>query len=170
MSITGDIREGINRGDLVALAPRLGGDRRKRKLYLRTELYNEIFSPVEDDDLSEERRANLIADLESFITRNSISPEYLKGLQPKSKGVFEIRSVRPKPSVRVFCFLAAQDTLICTHMVERTELGGFGHISWQHESRQARSYWRALFPTHAPLTGDDISTKITGATSDLFDR
>ena len=67
----------------------------------------------------------LQADLELFAEGQPIDPKYLFLLYPPAEGVWEIRSIRPHPSIRVLGLFAQKDVFIATNLELRENLGGW---------------------------------------------
>ncbi len=169
MSINQDILDRKSEGRLVQLSPRVLSDPNLRSLYLTPELHEEVFRSRADDK-EIERYARLQADLEVFITSETLDPKYLYGLSPASEGIWEIRSVRPRPSIRVFGMFAVKDRFIATHSALRNPLGGWKSWDWAVEIRRTKAIWRNLFPSHGPITSTDMNELITGALNERYFR
>lgn len=119
---------------------------------------------TEHEDLEmEERVGTLQADLEQFAEGRSIDPKYLFLLYPASEGVWEIRSVRPEPSIRVLGFFAKKDVFVATNLALRENLGGWESREWKDVKRSARTRWEHLFHTYQPLISTNLSDLVTGA-------
>lgn len=119
---------------------------------------------TEHEDLEmEERVGTLQADLEQFAEGRSIDPKYLFLLYPASEGVWEIRSVRPEPSIRVLGFFAKKDVFVATNLALRENLGGWESREWKDVKRSARTRWGHLFHTYQPLISTNLSDLVTGA-------
>ncbi|WP_143099559.1 hypothetical protein [Bradyrhizobium sp. cf659] len=116
----------------------------------------------QEDDM-EERLGALQADLELFAEGQPIDPKYLFLLYPASEGVWEIRSVRPAPSIRVLGFFAKKDVFIATNIALRENLGGWESRAWKDVKRSARTRWGHLFHTHRPLISTNLSDLVTGS-------
>lgn len=167
MSINEEIWSRIEEGRLIELRPYLDSDPKLRSMYLDAELHREIYSD-RDDDKEIERFAKLQADLDMFLTSERIDPKHLFGLTPITDGVWEIRSTRPKPSIRVFGLFSNKDTFIATHYIERIGLGGWNSNEWKTEIRRALAIWRQLFPAYDCLNSDDIDSLITGSINEQY--
>lgn len=125
-----------------------------RMLYVTAKLWSEIDALADsDDDSVAERYAQLIAAMERFVWDENLPPNYLKPLQPKSDGLWEIRNRKPKPSIRVFGMFLIKDIFVCTAMSERKPLGEKGSFEWKQITRYARAEWNRLF-TVKPIIGD----------------
>ena len=103
MSIRKEINHRVLEGRLKELPLRAG--RKKRRLYVESTLYEEIFVERDDPEIMD-RYTKLEADLSVFVTSPTINPDYLYLLYPRRDKVWEIRSVMPKPQLRVFGFFA----------------------------------------------------------------
>lgn len=122
-----------------------------------------LLSTEHEDAEMEERLGTLQADLEQFAEGRSIDPKYLFLLYPASEGVWEIRSVRPEPSIRVLGFFAKKDVFVATNLALRENLGGWESREWKDVKRSARTRWGHLFHTYHPLISTNLSDLVTGA-------
>jgi len=129
-------------------------------MYLTEELYLAISGPNPKDV---ERFARLEADLADFVTSPTLDPGYLKSLWPARDGVWAIRSVRPKPSIRVLGLFAAKDKFVATNFALRKKLGGFDSAQWRIEKRRAKTIWRQLFPSYPYIPGRNVDELFSGA-------
>jgi hypothetical protein len=100
MSIEDEILDRVRRGMLWPLQPKAAGATIRRALFVGERLWAELNSP-EGDEEWEDRIGRLRADLEIFVTEPSITARYLFLLYPAADAVWEIRSVRDRPSLRV---------------------------------------------------------------------
>ena len=150
MSIENEIRDRRREGRLFLVEPLAPGASVERPLYVTLELWKGLIGPW---GTPEEMRiwARLQADLDRFITGGVIDPEYLYCLAPDSDGVWEIRSVMPRPSIRIFGCFAVPDVFIATHAVDRARLGGWGSKAWRNEITRCKTIWRMIFPSYPPL-------------------
>lgn len=112
-------------------------------MFLATHLY-EALNARYLDVWEQDRYSSLRADLEIFVTGLPFTNSYLKQLRPSQKGVCEIRSKLPRPSIRVFGCFASRDVFIATNYQLRSKLGRFNSIEWKEASRLARHEFRAL--------------------------
>jgi len=157
----------MEEGRLVESRPYLSSDAKIRSMYFELSLHNDVFCDRDNED-EIERFAKLQADLDMFLTGETIDPKYLFGLTPITDGVWEIRSTRPKPSIRVFGLFHSKDTFIATHYIERKGLGGWNSNEWRTEIRRAVAIWRQLFPAYDPLNSSNIGELITGAINERY--
>ena len=114
MSIEQEIAIHVNDGKLKLVTPKVPSDQSLRKLYLTRELYDEVYED-KNSLFEQEMFANLIADLEVFVTSKTIDLQYLWCLEPSKKGIWEIRSTRQEPQIRIFGVFAAKDNFVATH-------------------------------------------------------
>jgi hypothetical protein len=121
-----------------------------------------MLSTEHDDDM-EERLGILQADLELFVEGQPVDPRYLFLLHPPGEAVWEIRSARPAPSIRVLGRFARKDVFVATNMALREELGGWQSRAWKDVKRQARADWDRLFHPYPPLRSTNIHDLVTGA-------
>lgn len=120
MSINLNLREAARRGLVVELVPWHGTYRLLRRMYLAREVYAQLaaFQQMPPGEYSAQeaariqRFARLQSDLEQFLLNPELDTDYLKPLVPEGKGVFEIRSRRPKPSIRVFGMFPEKDRFV----------------------------------------------------------
>lgn len=167
MSIRKEINHRVLEGRLKELPLRAG--RKKRRLYVESTLYEEIFVERDDPEIMD-RYTKLEADLSVFVTSPTINPDYLYLLYPRRDKVWEIRSVMPKPQLRVFGFFAEKDTFIATNHEYRNNLGGFDSTHWRREKRRAVATWRNLFGSYDPMDSEDIGDLVTGAINGKYFR
>lgn len=168
MSILATIISKIDEGLLHELHPRSSRDFRYRALYLTQDLRDELDRSRQD--LEETLRiSDLVADLEVFINRRLLHPEYLFGLSPKGCGVWEIRSLYD-PQIRVFGMFMAKDRFVATHLVLRGDLGQFQSREWNEAKRRAKAHIRNLFNPYEPMYDSDINKLISGAMNEKYFR
>src|ERR1700735_2105975 len=114
MSILDVLKSKVAHGMLHPLRPKAAGASVSRPMYLAEGLW-ELFQTTHPDPLMEERIGTLRADLESFVVGLTLHPSYLFLLSPTREGVWEIRSTRQDPSIRVLGRFAARDVFIATN-------------------------------------------------------
>jgi hypothetical protein len=136
-------------------------------MYVSEEIWA-LLSTTHDDEKLEERLGMLQADLELFADGQPIDPKYLFLLSPTRDRVWEIRSVRPEPSMRVMCLFAKKDVLIATNIALRDNLGGWESQAWKEAKRAARARWNHLFHTYEPLASTRVADLVTGAVNGKY--
>jgi hypothetical protein len=167
MSIEDEILDRVRRGMLWPLQPKAAGATIRRALFVGERLWAELNSP-EGDEEWEDRIGRLRADLEIFVTEPSITARYLFLLYPAADAVWEIRSVRDRPSLRVLGLFSDTDIFITTNNARREDLGGWQSREWKNVKRSARAVWRHLFPTYGPKLARNVNEVCSGATNELF--
>jgi hypothetical protein len=165
MSIFAEIAIRSSAGEIVELEP-CGPSDRHRQVFLTAELYEEL-TKEQVSERFEQRYAQLQADLEVFITRPQLSPEYLFSLTPWEFGVWEIRSLF-EPQIRVFGLFLAKDMFLATHFEMRRDLGGIFKRTWKSEMAKAKDTFCRIFPGHEPLISNDANQLITGAMDEQY--
>lgn len=162
MSIDDLIRWRVQEGALHPLKPRAKGVPCKRRMYLFKDLWD-VINREHDDEEFEARLGELQADLELFVDGQPIDPKYLFLLSPAGQAVWEIRSVRPSPSIRVLGLFAKKDTFVATNFAVREDLGGWQSREWKSVKRKASAEWRRLFHTYPALGSANIHELVSGA-------
>lgn len=152
----------VRRGMLFPVRPIAPRSTLRRALFVTEELQSVLVSP-EGDEAWERRIATLRADLEVFVEARTIDPKYLFLLYPTARGVWEIRSVRENPSMRVLGFFPLKDVFVATNVALREDLGGWQSRAWKQVKRHAGARWRGLFHTYRPIITADVSQVVTGA-------
>lgn len=138
-------------------------------MYLVDRLYLAIMEPKPNIEETQ-RFAQLEADLAVFVNSPTIDPKYLFGLSPRSDRVWEIRSVRPKPSIRVLGRFAAKDEFVATHYVLRGQLGRWNSREWKIGKRRAKAEWASLFHPYDAVDEQDINNLVSGAINGKYFR
>jgi len=169
MSITDLIIDRVSRGMLLPLFPKRPGDTIRRVMLLSEKVQDVLYSPMSDQNW-ESRIGRLEADLEHFVTSPQIDPKYLFHLYPSGDCIWEIRSVRDDPSIRVLGLFAATDVFVATNIALREDLEGWQSREWREEKRIAGATWRNLFHTYKPRFGTDARVHITGAIDGKYFR
>lgn len=89
------------------------------------------------------RWSQLEADIGYFIEGGYITDDRIKQLDPYKYEHWELRSLRPRPSLRVFGRFAEPDVFIGTHVVERPILGEKWSLNWKLEKLSCEQHWNA---------------------------
>jgi hypothetical protein len=94
------------------------------------------------------RWAVLEGDISHFVEGGRVDENRLKQLDPYKYEHWELRSRRPRPSLRVFGRFANPDVFIGTHVVERPKLKGKWSPQFEHEKLICEDHWKdAGLPT-----------------------
>ena len=129
-------------------------------MFLAKLLNDEIDNHVQTGNL---RFAELKADLVAFQFMTDVEKDLLKQLKPPSDGVWEIRSRRLEPAIRVFGQFAERNILIATSCRYRADLGGFSNSEWKQEKRRVSQIFRQLFPCYSAKTAVNAHKLFDGA-------
>jgi hypothetical protein len=167
MSIAAEIDWRVGENRLFPLIPRAPGSAARRAMFVSEGIHAMLAATHADPDM-EDRIGTLQADLELFAEGQPIDPKYLFRLYPAVDAVWEIRSVRPEPSIRVLGLFAARNVFIATNMALREDLGGWQSREWKNIKRAARAQWNQLFHTYQPMTSSNIHDLVTGAVSGKY--
>jgi len=162
MSILDFIFARVQEKRLFLLVPQAPGTSAKRVLLIEEQLWDFIHKSG-PDDAWEERKGVLLADLEVFASGEPIGPKYLFLLYRASEGVWEIRSTRRDPSIRVLGRFIARDVFVATNFALRESLGGWQSREWRDVKVRSRVIWTQLFHPYRPIITTDVSTVVTGA-------
>lgn len=167
MSILAEVIDRINREMLFLIQPRSQADAAIRTLVAGERLWA-VLNSEEGDEEWERRVGELRADLEAFVTQDELGPKYLFLLWPPGDGVWEIRSVRDSPSIRVLGAFALKDCYVAVDLALREELGGWNSQEWKLAKRNTRAVWRQLFPSYNPIISSDPNKVFSGASNGRY--
>jgi hypothetical protein len=147
---------------LFPLLPRAAGGTVRRAMFLSEELWELLATSHEDLEM-EERIGGLQADLETFVESPTIDSKYLFLLYPARDAVWEVRSVRPDPSIRVLGLFAADDVFVATNYALRESLGSWQSREWKEVKRVAHRRWTQLFHPYQPRMETSARRLVSGA-------
>jgi hypothetical protein len=170
MSIRDAIAEAVDQGELAQLPHLLPGVAAVRHVFVTGEVWDFVGGPALPKELAtkaaEGRRM-----LDSFTAGNrivvSLSPHQkpshcqLSRNDPTQDGVWELRIRDPKPQVRIFGCFAECDVFIALSVTAKSDL--IGKLAYPLAVADNASIWGGLFPSHPPVTGDDINAYISGS-------
>ena len=165
------LNRSVEKGCLIPWTPTLEGDPCVRTLFVSARL-NEYFDQKYWTDVSVAvRYAQLSADFDRFVTGEMLSigwEPYQKGdnafmarIDPVEYGIWSIRSVAPKPALRVFGAFYKEDVFVALSAKFRTELDGPGGKKWANAREDAIAMWEKLLPAQQRLIGGSINDFIT---------
>lgn len=160
MSIRTVIHARVGQQSIYPLVPASGSI--LRAMFVSETLWTALNASYDDEEM-EDRMGRLKADLEFFASSPSIDPKYLFHLHPARDAVWEVRSVRDAPSIRVLGLFAEKDVFIATTFALREELGGWQSPQWKQVKRTARQRWSALFHPYRPRITTNVHELVTGA-------
>ena len=162
MSIDALIHAAVKEKRLFPLLPRAAGEAPHRAMFLSENLW-ELLNTSWDDPAMETRLGILEADLELFVQGSAIDPKYLFLLYPLREGVWEIRSVREDPSIRVLGLFVRKDVFFAANYALREDLGGWDSREWRQVKRIARTEWTRVFHAYQPMISSKVQDVATGA-------
>ena len=167
MSISDEIKEHLRSGKLVPVIPETGYGHRspKRYILLAKSLNEEIEQEINTGNL---RFAELKADLVTFQCMSDVDKDLIKQLKPPAEGVWEIRSQRLDPTIRVFGQFAEKNLLIATSYRYRGELGNIADSEWEYEKKKAKHTFNQLFPCYSPKTMKNARKLFDGALCEKY--
>lgn len=160
------LQEKIDTGELLAWEPQLPGDTCSRALFITTEINDEFDEDTWHDSALAYRYAALTADFDRYVTGEMIpvgmapfdkdDSAFMARLDPLEYGIWSIRSVAPRPAIRVFGAFWETDTFVALLTRRRSDLGGRGDRRWAEARESAISRWDALFPGCERLVGENL--------------
>tara|TARA_R110002110_G_scaffold11824_9_gene56624 strand:+ start:918 stop:1442 length:525 start_codon:yes stop_codon:yes gene_type:complete len=114
-----------------------------RKFLMCPALAHEIEQGRQSSDEKERQRwAVLEASISHFIEGGIVTEDLLKQLQPYKYEHWELRSRKPKPSLRIFGRFALPDVFVGTHIRPREMLGGMWSPEFEHEKLVCEEHWK----------------------------
>ena len=165
MSIRDEINHRCGEGRLFSLEPALPGIKLARTIFVSEDVNNAL---RRNDDI---RFGMLRGQLDTLIGGGLISvaedpydkdkTAYIARLDPISDEAWQIRSIDPKPAIRVFGHFAETNVFVALTWRYRKELGGFGSKEWKDEINRCKAKWRILFHPYKPHRGTDVSDYIS---------
>ncbi len=139
-AITDALQKGLLR-EAQAHAPWVGTP---RTFLMCAELWSAIEEGRQSQDIASIKRwASLEADISHFIEGGYVNEDLLKQLEDFKHEHWELRSVRPKPSLRVFGRFALPNVFVGTHVVERRLLAEKHSFNWEHQRIVCEDHWTA---------------------------
>jgi len=160
------LNEKVANGQLLQWTPVLPGESCERTLFISKEINEEFDEDTWTDHAIALRYAALSADFDRFATGEAIPvgmEPYDKGdnafmarIHPPEYGVWAIRSLAPKPAIRVFGAFCEKDVFVALLSYRRQDLGGRESRSWAQARENAIAKWDNLFPGESRVLGDKI--------------
>ncbi len=171
MSIRDEIRHRHGEGRLFHLLPLMPGVRAVRHMFVSPEIYNVVVKAPSNDTDEGKRFGRLRGDLDRFTEGAIISianspykknkKAYLARLDPPTDEVWYIRSVDPKPAIRVFGQFAMTDVFVALTWAWRIDLKGPESKEWRNEIQRCKAEWRKLFPSYNPHKGANLNDYVS---------
>lgn len=94
------------------------------------------------DEKERQRWAKLEASIGHFVEGGYVNDDLIKQLQPPKFEHWELRSRKPRPSLRVFGRFAKPDVFVGTHVERRDALGGMWSTAFEHNKLVCEEHWR----------------------------
>lgn len=149
-------------GSLLPFAPSVGWTATPRAFLMTRRLADQLTSArMSPDQRHVERWERLRADIAHFVENGMVNWAFMKWLEPKKHEIWELRSVRPRPSIRVFGRFAEPDVFVGTHAVERPGLGAKWSLQWELEKLTCEEQWRFAVGDHEPFRASRYEDYIT---------
>ncbi len=173
MSIRDLIDYWIDEGRLFRLEPILDSDPVERTLIISKEIFDLLEGPWQDDSWAT-RCGLLRGTLETFVKGQRIgvclkpyaaAKAYMGRLDKPADEVWDIRAIDPCPALRVFGRFAERDLFVALiwsprsveiPISQRPPLGPGHSVEWRNAIVESKAEWNKLFPSYAPLHGDEI--------------
>lgn len=167
MSIRSEIKAGIQDGRLVILRSTNRYESARRVLIMPSELVKGITNA--SSGLTAKRYIALCADLDRYIEGRFIDDAYMKPLSPRlAEEVWEIKSRRPEPSLRLLGRFAEKDVFVAFVCEERGPLGEKGSEEWKRVIRRTKAKWRTMFQSYTPHSGEHLHDYLSNAADPRF--
>lgn len=165
----------IEDGTLLPWTIGLPGAASKRCLFLTPEVAKELDPDGWIEPSLGHRYGQLAADFDRFTEGMQIPVAmapyekdkiaYLARIDPVEYGIWTIRSIDPRPAIRVFGAFIEVDHFVCLRTALREELDGPGGRKWKNARENAIAIWDKITKNHARLLGDNIETFISEKTT-----
>ena len=178
MSICAQIQRCVRLGELHQLFPRLDSDPVERRVFISTEIKGALDGPWPHEE-AERRCGELQGDLEAFVKGDNIGmcltayqhrAAYMGRLDMPKDEVWDIRSRRNPPALRIFGRFASVDTFVAFRIRPRSvrvdllnsePLGGAKSREWQFAIIETLQEWNRLLPNLNPPHGDDLNVYVS---------
>ena len=138
------IKAALAAGDLTPAKPTMPWAERRRAFLMCRPLHRAIEAARQSTDARTIKRwAQLEADIGYFVEGGYMTQDRLKQLEPFRYEHWELRSLQPRPSLRVFGRFAKPDVFVGTHVCERPRLGAKWSLNWELEKLSCEEHWKA---------------------------
>jgi hypothetical protein len=169
MSIRDEIKERMRDGRLYCLEPTIESAQVSRCMFVSRSIHEKI-QPTDDDD-HDQRFSALRSDLDKFVTGGQITvahhpykkskKAYIARTDPTSGGIWDIRSIDPRPGLRVLGCFAEVDVFVALEWEFRINLGGPDDKRWRDFIVRCKANWNRTFGPYRPLIGGQTSDFIS---------
>lgn len=142
MLILDKIKEAVENGKLFVPERIVEWEGEPRTFLMCRPLYESIQAGRNVADAKERQSwAALEAAMRHFIEGGYTTDDLIKQLSPQKHEHWELRSRKPRPSLRVFGRFACPDVFIGTHAKPRKSLGGMWSPQFEHEKLVCEGHW-----------------------------
>jgi len=149
-------------GALIPFQPPVRWAASPRAFLMTQRLAQQIADALSSPDQHRvERWERLRADIAHFVENGMITWSFMRWLDPKKYEHWELRSVRPRPSLRVFGRFAEPNVFVGTHAVERTSLGAKWSLQWEMEKLECEEAWKLALGDCEPFRSCKYEDYIT---------
>jgi hypothetical protein len=165
MSIRDEIKARLDEGRLFHLPHSLPGAATARSMFVSEEVAAIASGPWKRDTEGY-RFALLRAQLDVFTEGGLISvafdpfkkakATYLAAIDPVADRVWDIRSIDPKPAIRILGCFSETDVFVALVWDYRKNLGGPDSKEWRDFRERCKAEWNKLFPTYLPLKSENV--------------
>jgi hypothetical protein len=147
---------------ILSLIPQSWPGLPKMRAMYASKLIGDLIMGPWSDQQEEKRAFELRAEIDWFIDgkRLFLRPDHEVGtsawlarLDPPSEEVWEIRSIKPKPSLCILGTFAQRDVFVALIWAKRTSLGAGDSKEWEELIEQFKQEWHNYFSEFSPFTG-----------------
>lgn len=161
------LQERFSSGGVRLWEPLIAGEPSKRTLFITPEINDEFEEDTWREPGLADRYAALSADFDRYVSGETIpiglmpynksNSAFMARIDPVEYGIWTIRSVAPKPAIRVFGAFCEQDIFVALLTRQRATLGGPNSTEWGKAREAAITAWNTLFPGEQRLFGDSLN-------------
>jgi hypothetical protein len=170
MSIRDEIQNRVAEGRMLHLPHSIPSAERKRDMFVSEEV-GQVVMPPWETNVDGLRFSMLRAHLDVFTSGGLISiasdpyskpkATYMARIDPPADEVWDIRSIDPRPAIRVLGCFAETDLFVALTWEYRMNLGGPDSKEWRDFREKCKAKWRGLFPAYQPFTGETANEYVS---------
>jgi len=149
-------------GALIPFNPPVGWNSKPRAFLMTQRLAGQITDGLTSTDAKRvDRWDRLRADIANFVENGLMTWASMKWLDPHKYEHWEIKSRRPRPSLRIFGRFAEPNVFVGTHVIERTKLGEKWSLEWELEKLACEEEWKRAMGDCLPFHGNSYEDYMT---------
>lgn len=161
MSLLDEVNNLCLAGHLYKI-PQAGFQLPQRRTIYGSGLIRTLLAGIGGDQDQKIRARELQADFDFFIDGHRINlrslgsvedSAFMALLEPPSYEVWDIRSIDPAPSIRVFGSFVQLNTFVALTWAWRKELGAKYSSEWRAAIQEFKEEWEMYFGTSRPFSG-----------------